>query len=381
MRKTVPTKKLGEIGDILDNFRKPVTREARRTGSIPYYGATGIQDYVDGFIFNENLILIGEDGARWEAGDNSAYKISGKTWVNNHAHVFRPHRNIVMDDWIVYFLNISDLSEYITGTTVKKLNQEKLRSIEIPLPPIEEQKKIVARLEKLLARVKEAKRLRAEADAATETLLSAELHTIFEEGKAKGWEYRNIGDKKIMMMTSGGTPSRSNHSFYGGDIPWLKSGELNDNGAIADSEEHITEEAIKKSSAKVFPEKTVLLAMYGATAGKLGILSRPAATNQAVVGMTCDEKYLHYRFLFYVLTDIRNQIVAQAWGGAQPNLSQTIIKTFQIPLPPLAEQKKIVARLDILSEQIRRLREYQHAVRTDLDRLECSILHQAFSGE
>src|SRR3989344_4720915 len=176
---TYTTKKLGEDCDILDSKRKPVTKRARTPGPYPYYGATGVQDHVSEYLFDEDLILVGEDGARWGAGDNSAYKISGKTWVNNHAHVLRPHRNIVLDDWIIYFLNISDLSDYITGSTVKKLNQEKLRAIEIPLPPIAEQRKIVARLEKVLGKVKEAKRLRAEAESATASLLPAELHKIF----------------------------------------------------------------------------------------------------------------------------------------------------------------------------------------------------------
>jgi type I restriction enzyme S subunit len=372
------TKNLGEICEILDNQRKPITKRDREIGHYPYYGATGLQDYVVGYIFDESLVLVGEDGAKWGIGDNSAYKISGKTWVNNHAHVLRPNRDIILDDWLVYFLNIHDLSRFITGTTVKKLNQEKLRSIEIPLPPLDEQRRIVAGLERDLGKIEEAKRLRAKALAATESLLPAELHRIFEEGKAKGWEEKNIGDKKIMSMTSGGTPSRGNKSFYQGNIVWLKSGELQDNIAISDSEEHITDSAIKGSSAKLFPPETVLLAMYGATAGKLGILSIPAATNQAVAGFVCDKDVLYHKFFFYVLMHIRNEIVAKAWGGAQPNLSQTIIKSFTIPLPPLAEQKEIVARVDALAERVATLRARQEASLAELEKLGKSILAKAF---
>jgi len=125
---------------------------------------------------------------------------------------------------------------------------------------------------------------------------------------------------------------------------------------------------------------TVLLAMYGATAGKLGILGKAAATNQAVAGLMCDEKKLVPKFLFYTLTHIRNKIIAQAWGGAQPNLSQTILKTFKIPLPPLAEQKKIVKKLDALSEKVCALRALQSAQSADLKALKQSLLHEAFSG-
>ena len=268
----------------------------------------------------------------------------------------------------------------VNHATHKRFWISEYSKIEIPVPPIEEQRKIVARLEKMLAKIKEAKQLRAEAQEATQNLLSAELHKIFELGISKGWELYNIGDRKIMKMTSGGTPSRGNNDFYGGDIAWLKSGELNDNENILDSGEHITDEAVKKSSTKIFPANTVLLAMYGATAGKLGILKNSAATNQAVAGIVCDEKYLNFKYLFYSLVNIREQIVSNAWGGAQPNLSQTIIQQFKIPVPAIVEQKKIVSRLDALSEKIKKLQEYQNQTQADLVALEKSILHQAFSN-
>lgn len=129
MKNNWQTKKIGELCDILDNKRKPVTQRDRVSGVYPYYGATGIQDYVNEYIFDEKLILIGEDGAKWGAGENTAFSVDGKYWVNNHAHVIRPHRNIVLDNWIIYFLNVNDLSRYITGLTVQKLNQAKLREI------------------------------------------------------------------------------------------------------------------------------------------------------------------------------------------------------------------------------------------------------------
>lgn len=140
-------KPLGEVCDVLDRMRKPITKKDRVAGPYPYYGATGVLDSVNDFLFDEDLILIGEDGAKWGAGDNSAFAISGKTWVNNHAHVVRPFRDILLDAWLIYYLNSEDLMEYISGVTVPKLNQAKLRSIPIPLPPLEEQKRIVAVLD------------------------------------------------------------------------------------------------------------------------------------------------------------------------------------------------------------------------------------------
>ena len=142
-----PSKPLGELCEILDSKRKPVTKSDRVQGQVPYYGATGVLDYVEDFIFDEKLVLLGEDGAKWGAGDNSAFIVEGKTWVNNHAHVLRPNRELVLDEWLTTFLISADLTDYVTGVTVPKLNQGRMREIPIPLPPLELQKQILSRLE------------------------------------------------------------------------------------------------------------------------------------------------------------------------------------------------------------------------------------------
>src|SRR5690606_11546886 len=115
--------RLGEIIEVLDNLRKPITKSSRTEGIYPYYGASGIVDFVDDFIFDEPLVLIGEDGAKWGKGDKTAFKIDGKTWVNNHAHVVRPLRTAITDSYLETYLVAADLSDYITGMTVPKLNQ------------------------------------------------------------------------------------------------------------------------------------------------------------------------------------------------------------------------------------------------------------------
>ena len=143
-----PNAKIGDVVDIMDSRRKPITKSDRKPGPYPYYGATGILDYVEDFIFNEDLVLVGEDGAKWDSGEKTAYAISGKTWVNNHAHVLRPKRDEILDVYLIETLNQMDLSLFITGVTVPKLNQNRLRSISVPLPPLEAQKKIVAEIEK-----------------------------------------------------------------------------------------------------------------------------------------------------------------------------------------------------------------------------------------
>ncbi|MCZ9838972.1 restriction endonuclease subunit S [Brachyspira hyodysenteriae] len=139
-------KTLDELCYILDSKRVPITKKYRNTGIYPYYGATGIQDYIDSYIFDETLLLVGEDGAKWGRCENTAFIVTGKFWVNNHAHVLKIKKDTIYE-WLKYCLNYTDLSEYITGTTVPKLNQEKLKQIKVPIPKIEEQKKIVDKLD------------------------------------------------------------------------------------------------------------------------------------------------------------------------------------------------------------------------------------------
>ena len=141
--------KLAEVCEILDSKRKPITQKDRIDWPYPYYWATWIVDYVNDYLFDEKLVLIWEDWAKWGSGDNTAFSVEGKIWVNNHAHVLRPFREQLCDDFLIYYLLIKDLSEYITGTTVPKLNQEKLKNIEIPLPDLETQSQIVSHLDQV----------------------------------------------------------------------------------------------------------------------------------------------------------------------------------------------------------------------------------------
>ena len=172
-------KKLGEVCDILDNKRKPITKRSRTSGEYPYYGATGILDYVGDYIFDEKLILIGEDGAKWESGHYTAFVADGKYWVNNHAHVIRPHRNIILDNWIVYFFYLNDITKYTTGLTVPKLNQANLRNIEIPLPPLPEQRCIVQKLDNIFAEIEKLKKNYKTNLSNTQELWSSVLYQAF----------------------------------------------------------------------------------------------------------------------------------------------------------------------------------------------------------
>ena len=184
--------------------------------------------------------------------------------------------------------------------------------------------------------IKEGKIKRSKKTATT----SDSRHYPFE--LPSGWVWTTLGE--IGKWQAGGTPNRTIKSYYGGEIPWLKTGDLND-GIIENIPESITEEALQNSSAKLNPTNSILIAMYGATIGKLGILSYPAATNQACcacIEYSAVEKY----YLFYFLLSHRHHFIYKGGGGAQPNISKEKILNTAIPLPPIEEQRRIIKSIE-----------------------------------
>jgi type I restriction enzyme S subunit len=185
--------------------------------------------------------------------------------------------------------------------------------------------------------------------------------------------------KSVASWGSGGTPSRKHEEYYNGDILWIKTGELN-NGWIYDTEEKITDEGLKKSSAKLFPPYSVLIAMYGATIGKVAILGVPATTNQACACAVCNKSLL-YMYLFYYCISQKNVFIEKGKGGAQPNISQIILKQHPIPLPPLFEQQRIVERIEELFAKLDEAKERLQEAADSFAVRKAAILHKAFTGE
>ena len=192
-----------------------------------------------------------------------------------------------------------------------------------------------------------------------------------------GWVWTTLGN--IGIWQSGGTPSRSNKSYYGGNIPWLKTGDLND-GVITSIPESITEEAVASSSAKINPEGSILIAMYGATIGKLGILTFPATTNQACCA--CIEYFaITQYYLFYFLLSQRDMFISKGGGGAQPNISKEIIVNTAIPLPPFAEQERIVTEIKSWFALIDEIGNSQTNLQTLIKQTKSKILDLAIHGK
>ncbi len=194
---------------------------------------------------------------------------------------------------------------------------------------------------------------------------------------AEGWALTRSED--VGKWSTGGTPSRKVNRYFGGAIPYVKSGDLRD-GPITETEESITAEGLENSAAKMLPVGTVSIALYGATIGKLGILHIEAATNQACANCQVDERAIERQYLFYYLLHERKALIEAGQGGAQPNLTNAIVRNWPLLLPPLAEQKRIVAKVEELLSAVRAARERLAKVPAILKRFRQSVLAAACSG-
>ncbi len=203
------------------------------------------------------------------------------------------------------------------------------------------------------------------------------LKTKTENKIPESWEIRRLGE--ICFTTSGGTPSRKISSYYEGTIPWVKSGEL-EKGTIKETEEYISQDALKNSSAKIFPKGTLLIALYGATIGKLGFLGVDAATNQAVCGIFQND-IVDLSFLKHFLFFNKRKLVEQSAGGAQPNISQAILKDLSIVIPPANEQKRIVAKIEELFSRLDAGVDSLKKAQAQLKTYRQAVLKWAFEGK
>ena len=449
-----------EIRDISDEipFEIPDSWEWVRLGSICEIARGGSPRPIKQFLTDDpngiNWIKIGDSdkGGKYinetkekiipEGMSKSRFVHRGDFLLTNSMSFGRPYilnvDGCVHDGWLVlsgyqtaydkdflYYLLASSFAYYqfcevVSGAVVKNLNSDKVACALFPLPPINEQHRIVAKIEELLPYIERygkaeehlttlnttfpealKKSILQEAvqgklvpqnpdDEPASVLLErirAEKQELIKQGKIKktknesviitrdkipyeiidgkkrciadevpfeipeGWEWCRLGF--IGEWGSGATPSRTNKEYYQGNIPWLKTGDLND-GIITNIPEKITELALKKTSVRLNPVGSVLIAMYGATIGKLGILAIPATTNQACCA--CKPIIINNKYLFYFLMSHKETFTKKAEGGAQPNISKEKIVSTLFPLPPLAEQKRIVEKIEELTQLCDKLR-------------------------
>ena len=352
----------GDLAINLDTRRKPVKEADRKPGPYPYYGASGIVDYVDGYLFEGEHLLIAEDGENLRTRQTPiAFTASGKFWVNNHAHIVIGNEK-ASTLFLKYALLGTDISGYLTGAVMPKLTQGNLNKIAVPCPPRGVQDQITGILGSLDDRITLLRE--------TNTLLEQIAQTIFtswfvdldpvrakQEGRMpegmdeetaalfpdsfeeselgmvpRGWSVGVVEDL-CEVITNGGTPSRSKKEYWeNGSIPWFKTGDFADGFLLAPTE-WITEDALRGSATKLLPKNAVLMAIYAApTVGRLGILTESATFNQACTGMVAKDSYGPW-FLYWTLFFGRDWFNSRANGAAQQNISKAIVASYKTILP------------------------------------------------
>ena len=345
------------------------------------------------YILLKNDLLVCEGG---DIGRCFVWNFPIPMYYQNALHRIRFYNEInpfFFKFAIEYYKNIHILDKYSKGVTIKHLTKTALHSICFPLPPLAEQKRIVEKIEELLALVddletnktdlqsyiKQTKskvlemavrgelvpqdsndepasvlleRIKNEQKSSKSKGKTTEHNTHYEEELPKNWAKTTLGE--CFEWGSGGTPTSSVKKYYDGNIPWLVIGDLNDN-YINTSDKTITQFGLENSSAKLVPKGTLLLAMYGSI-GKLGIAGMPLATNQAIA-FALENKEINTKYLFYYLLSVRSSLNLLGKGATQKNISQSIIKDFHFPLPPLAEQHRIVEKIEHIFAVLEELEE------------------------
>jgi len=262
------------------------------------------------------------------------------------------------------------------GAVFDSISKRQIESIAIPIPPLPEQQRIVAILDKAFAAIDQAKSNLERNIRNAKDLFQSELKAIFSQ-KGEGWVVRRLGE--IAAVNSGGTPSRSNKGFWIGTIPWYSSGELN-TLTTTQSKRCINETAINNSNAKVFPKGSLLIGMYDTAALKMSVLHTDATFNQAIAGVKPNNN-LNMMFLLHIISSCKVELLKQRRGVRQKNLSLEKIKNISLTVPKISEQNEIVNKISELISRIQKLENQYQQKLASLETLKKSILEKAFKGE
>ncbi len=370
---------IGNLCDVLDNRRKPITKRDRVAGYYPYYGATGILSHVEGYLFDEKLVLVGEDGAKWGSGEMTAFSTEGKIWVNNHAHVLRPQRDKVLDNWLVYFLNHSDLSKYVSGLTVPKLNQGSLREILIPLPPLPEQKRIVGILDKAFDGIATAKANAEKNLQNAREIFESHLQAVLTQ-RGEGWVNQTLEQVCIVERGSSPRPIKSYLTTKTDGVNWIKIGDTEKGGKyVSSTAQKITPEGAKQSR---FVKEGDFILTNSMSFGRPYIMKTSGCIHDGWFVLRLNTS-VDANYFYYLLSSrfVQDQFARLASGSVVKNISGDLVKQAVLPIPPLEHQHVIVKKISELSTETQRLEAvYQKKIDT-LDELKKSLLHQAFAGE
>lgn len=370
------TTKLGDACDILDSRRKPITKKLRVEGNIPYYGATGIVDWVADYIFDEKLVLVGEDGAKWASGDRTAFIVEGQTWVNNHAHVLRPKSDILTHEWLAYYLTSIDLSPWVTGLTVPKLNQAQLRSIPIPLPPLAEQQRIVAKLDAACAEIDRAVEVTEHQISYAERLKSNSLTSLFFD--------REHVVKKLceLALIKGGKrlPKGKKLTTENTGFPYIRVSDFNDKGTVEEASVQFVEPDVQSQISRYTISSEDVYVSIAGTIGKTGIvppnLDNANLTENAAKLVLNDGVDRDFVYFFTQTSSFEKQAIVQTRQTAQPKLALERLGAVKLPFYELHQQRQIAANAKLMTLKIGQFLDNRKDRIVRLDALKRAILTQ-----
>ncbi len=336
------THRFEDIVNFFDHMRIPISTLEREKiqGDYPYYGAQGVIDYVNDYIFEGEYVLIAEDGANLITRNQPIAQIAkGKFWVNNHAHIVCAKEGVSINYFINILLNSMNLTGYVTGAAQPKLSQKNLRIVNVNMPSFADQIRITSILSAYDDLI-ENNRRRIQLLEQSARLLYKEWfvylrfpgheHTPITDGVPEGWEWKLLGERFQIVL--GGTPSRKKSEFWDGDVPWINSGEVN-KMRILEATEFISEEGLAKSAAKLMPAGATVLAITGATLGQVSRLEIECSANQSVVGIFDTEGFQNEWLYLFLVHEIK-KIINHATGGAQQHINKEIVNAVEYLEPP-----------------------------------------------
>ncbi len=382
----------------LDSFRKPVNAKSRETmiGSIPYYGATGQVGWINNYLTNEHLVLLGEDGAPFlDPKKNKAYIIKGKAWVNNHAHILQSFYGVEGNIFLMHYLNIFNYRGFVNGTTRLKLTQEKMNTIPIPLPPLSEQHRIVERIEFLFSKLDEAKEKAQAVIDSFETRKAAILHKAFSgELTAKWREENGVGVDSWDLCKFSDVCKVNPPKIKTNDLPDDLDVSFFPMPALSEIYGEITDPQIRKlkevkTGFTNFSEGDVVFAKITPCMenGKSAVIGK--LLNDIGYGTTeffvlrCSEQ-LYNRFLYHLLRSkvFRDEAKGTMTGAVgQQRVPKSFLEEYQIKKPSVNEQKEIVRLLDDFFYDLQKTQEVAESVIDQIDMMKKAILSRAFRGE
>lgn len=334
---SVVYKKLEDVCEILDSRRVPITAKDRKAGTYPYYGANGLQDYVADYIFDDELVLLAEDGGNFGSKERPiAYRVSGKCWVNNHAHVLKAKPNMHVD-YLCYALMFYDTEGLVNGATRQKLTQAAMRQMVIPYRDMTEQLQIIKKISQIVRSIEKRK----EELQLLDQLVKSRFIELFGDQTANpyAWQQTSIG---ACCTLKSGTSLPADKENEGGAIPYVKVGDMNYPGNeqyITTSSRFVSEQT---AGAGVFPVGTVVFPKRGGAIGtnKKRLTRLPICADLNVMGVTAGRRltpqYLMAYFNTVDLGTLNN-------GSSVPQINNKDIAPLLICIPPMALQEQFTA--------------------------------------